>query len=178
MSFVHERQDYEGGVYSEYGSSMQPYWSRANQLDGIFGACRKKSVLVAGCGYGFLVQTLMERNGFVDAWGCDASEFAVSMASESLPHEYAKRIFIADARDLTRDYSVIVSEDLLPCSESEEEARGMALAMAERSRMVAHFITPVSYNTKQDPRFLWRSPERWKEIVGPFQVVISGGVVL
>lgn len=176
MSFVHGREEYEGGVYSDYGPHLG-YRARAHHLDGILGGLREKTILIAGCGYGFLVQAMMERNAFSDVWGCDASPFAVAKAQQVLPYEYARRVFRSDVFDLERDYDAIVSEDLLPCAESEEEAVAMAEAMASHARVVVHFVTPRTSNPLDD-RFLWLLAHEWKRLIGPQQLLIAGGEVL
>lgn len=178
MSFIHGRNEFNGGVYSKYGSRPGLYRSRANHVDGIAGALRNKPLLVAGCGYGYLVRALMEHNSFSDVSGCDASTYAVAQSRVVLGREYASHIFVADVRELGRDYACIVSEDLLPCAETKDEAREMAEAMSAHAEVVMHFVTPRLPSQRQDPRFLWLFPDEWKSIVGPHQVIVSGAMVL
>jgi 2-polyprenyl-3-methyl-5-hydroxy-6-metoxy-1,4-benzoquinol methylase len=67
-----------------------------------------KTVLDAGCGIGFLVQALRERD--VDAFGIDISEYAIANAAEEV-RPFCEVASVTD--ELTRRYDLIVCMEVL-----------------------------------------------------------------
>jgi SAM-dependent methyltransferase len=142
-------------------------------------------VVVFGCGYGYLVDELVQRG--YDAWGVEAADYARNKAAEVLPFASANRVVLANianrqalaavrtAAGLTGQarFGLGISEDVLPVCTDEAEA---VLAINECRRIVSttagrflHIITCSNGNLEdlnnRLPGLLWRSPAQWRAIV-------------
>jgi 2-polyprenyl-3-methyl-5-hydroxy-6-metoxy-1,4-benzoquinol methylase len=127
---------------------------------------RVKRVLVAGCGWGFLVEELVRRG--IDAWGIDAADYAIQKAARHV-RGVAPRIRRGDVLNAGIDgtYDLIVTEDLLPCASDESEAVRMAAHVRQHAGKVLHIVTPGDpADPSKLPGVLWKSLEEWKSLVG------------
>jgi SAM-dependent methyltransferase len=79
-----QKPQYDAAYYSsfeiEYGRNKHWIEFFGKIADRIVADFNPKTVLDAGCAHGILVEALRERG--VDAWGIDASEYAISQAKE------------------------------------------------------------------------------------------------
>lgn len=170
--------DFEGGgLYTQY--HRYPFFAeRAAELSRRF---QNGKILIAGCGWGYLVEDALAA-GF-DAWGCDASAYAVAKSQEVLAAPARSRIIQADitvrsqlttlrsTAGLTgaQRFRAVVTEDVLPVLTDAEitaaliELRRIAIAGA-----VLHIVTP---GDPADPaKFAplnWKPIETWRALCAP-----------
>ena len=194
MSWIYNQADYTGVVddnYREYDFiALRAQWANNS-----WNAFKNNKILVAGCGYGFLVRQLMRDWQFTDVWGCDASSFVMTNPGNLEP-EYFSRIVQADitvrqqlnalrsTAGLTGNqrFRAVVTEDVLPTAASEAEAQTMLGELRRISQSMAHVITPyrpelgeqrqpdgsVTYpGGVRMPGFSWYSIDEWRAIIGP-----------
>jgi hypothetical protein len=192
MALVYTEQDFNGNIDTYY-YKYDYFTVRAATLAPGMAAYRTSKILIAGCGYGFLVQELMQFHGFTDVWGCDASEYAVTTGKLELAPEYRHRILLGDILSSQSMLSVaqqagltggnprfrgIVTEDVLPCLTQAEVPTALSVL---RSRIQGanpvHLITPKmdSYSPahgQQHPGFLWLTGAQWRGLIGPADPII------
>lgn len=188
MSLLANQQDFEnGGLYSNYHRSAV-FSHRAEVIRQTFSP---QSVLVVGCGWGFLVDELHKKG--LEAWGVDLSEYAIRKAHVEVPDVY-HRIKKADgrvARQLARIgpgiWDVVVTEDVLAaCSNEQEADRFVTAARSVARNHVLHVVT--CWLPEQDPypekkarrdnRVLWRYQEEWLDLVKPDPILNNYGKVV
>jgi hypothetical protein len=194
MSWVYTQADYEGIVDSDYAANVATWIAdRRSRYANNLNPFRNNKLLIAGCGYGYLVAGLMA-DGFTDVWGCDASAWAIQQA-QALHPAIAGRFVVADitvrqnlnalraAAGLSGNqrFRAAVTEDVLPCAATEAEAQTMLTELRRITTDMAHLITmrfpdgtlqpdgsvtaPWSVEPVQMPGFLWRSPAEWIAII-------------
>lgn len=134
---------------------------------------------VAGAGFGALVYYLILLHG-KDAWGCDIA-WAVNQASGTLGTN-TSRIVAADvliaadmekwrlsatgSKSVRNKIPLIITEDLLPCVDSEAEVQTMLTNLRAVGTQLVHIITDgVGTITTDD--MLWRTPQQWRTLIGP-----------
>lgn len=131
------REDFErGGLYSSY--RRYPFF--AQRADFIVERFDPRSVIVAGCGWGYLVDELVSRG--VDAWGIDISPYALAKAREVLPSRSVNRVLLGDAAapSIDRRFDLAVTEDMLPvCGLGEIYVVRDALRASSERRL--HIVT-------------------------------------
>lgn len=200
MSWVYTQADYHGIVDDDY--RRYTYFDVRRQFMGQrWNAFRNNKILIAGCGYGYLVNDLMA-DGFNDVWGCDASAWGIQQAKALHPH-IANRFVQADVtvrQNLNNLRSVAglsgnqrfratLTEDLLPCAMSATEAQTMLTELRRLTTDMAHIITtrftdPIytklpdgsiafpDGTVVQMPGFLWLTVDEWRGVVGPGEPII------
>lgn len=200
MSLIYAEEDYYGIVDDNY-RRYSFFANRGIEFNNRWNGFKNNTVLIAGCGFGFLIEELMEVHGFTDVWGCDASDYAVNTAApRDLLPQYADRIQLGD---ITDDASIIdvanaaglkggnprfravLTEDVLPCMDNEAEAQQALSVLRGRSQSMAHIITPkmaggerqpdgrVTYpGGEQIPELLWLAQQEWLALIGPGEPIL------
>jgi 2-polyprenyl-3-methyl-5-hydroxy-6-metoxy-1,4-benzoquinol methylase len=195
MSRIYARADYEGVVDDDYhGNVLSWIDHRLSVVEPGLRSFQNNKILIAGCGYGYLVQRLMDVHGFTDVWGCDASAWAIQQAKALHPH-LAARFVQADItvrQQLTalrsaaglsgnQSFRAVVTEDVLPCAANQAEAQTMLTELRRISQGEGHIIsmrfpdgtvqpdgsvvTPWG-GVSQMPGFLWLTPAAWRALIG------------
>lgn len=174
--------DFHGGSqYTDY--RRYPFFSeRAAIIRQRFPAAT--SVLIAGCGYGYLVDELQKLG--INAWGCDASPYATGRAAQELGQNgrFVLQGDCTTAAGMTavraaalggganRRFAVCVTEDLLPAL-ADIEVTATLTALRGVSTTLFHIITPgnPSDHAKVDKAMNWKSISEWKALVGADPIV-------
>lgn len=176
--------DMEGRWYNDpqRPKGEPPYWNspqfgeRAQTVRGRFSTGK---ILVAGCGYGYLVKHLIGLG--LDAWGCDASDWCVARAAEVVPNRVIKAditvrsqltstLTFAGLRTNGR-FTAIVTEDVFTCLTDAE----IVTALTELRRItnsLFHILTAVEVEAERNPIFTWKTLTEWKAVVAP-ELVMS-----
>jgi hypothetical protein len=134
---------------------------RAEMIVGRYPNARR--ALVVGCGPGgYLVDDLLARG--VNAWGMDASAWAVSEAQAAL----GERIVLGDGCVLAEyppgPWDLVVSEDCLPCCD-DGECVAMASAMGQAGAAVLHIIS-CEHGDEHCAPLNWRTQAEWRALLG------------
>lgn len=166
-----------GGWYSAY--TRYPFFSRRS----IMARAQGSGVyLVAGCGFGYLVDDLFA-NG-VNVWGIDASAYAISQGQIENPAvagRLLQRSVLVDS-DLVaarqaaglrttgpqaqrQRFDICLTEDLLPCLTDAEITTALTVLRANCNK-VAHIITFLDPIGQQVPEMNWKTLEQWRAILG------------
>ena len=124
-----------------------------NIADRIVKELEPKSVLDAGCAYGFLVEAL--RNRGVEAWGIDISEYAISNVHESIK-DYCRVGSIVEPFD--RRYDLIVNIEVLEHMQKDEAIKAIENFCLSSDR-VLFSSTPFDY--KEATHINVQVPEYW-----------------
>ena len=114
-----------------------------------------KSVLDAGCAWGFLVEAL--RNRGVEAWGIDISEYAISNVHESIK-DYCKVGSIVQPFD--RKYDLIVNIEVLEHMQQADAAKAIENICLSSDR-VLFSSTPFDYAEVTHVNV--QAPEYWSK---------------
>lgn len=121
--------------------------------DRIVKELEPKSVLDAGCAWGFLVEAL--RNRGVEAWGIDISEYAISKVNESIK-DYCRVGSIVEPFD--RRYDLIVNIEVLEHMQKAEAIKAIENFCISSER-VLFSSTPFDY--KEVTHINVQVPEYW-----------------
>lgn len=138
-------------------------------------------VLVAGCGWGFLLDEAAALG--VEAWGMDASSYAISKAQEVLAEPVRSRVVLGDVtneaqvnnmRNLAgmrgqQKFDLCITEDLLPVLTDAEVATALPL-LRNVSSFMLHIITCSKADdgpTQRHPELNWKLQSEWKALVSP-----------
>ena len=124
-----------------------------NIADRIVKELEPKSVLDAGCAWGFLVEAL--RNRGVEAWGIDISEYAISNVHESIK-DYCQVGSIVEPFD--RRYDLIVNIEVLEHMQKAEAIKAIENFCLSSDR-VLFSSTPFDY--KEVTHINVQVPEYW-----------------
>lgn len=157
------------------------FQTRIDQLRGRFAPSGQK-LAIWGCGFGYLVERAVAAG--YDAYGFDASQYAIDRGKQLLPG-IASRLFVRDAllsSDMTpsrRDaglpgaqrFSLLVTEDLLTCMNDVEIQTALVNLRDTSSTNLLHMVWPLDSTTTQDPRCNWKSVDEWRAILCPPDVV-------
>lgn len=140
------------------------------------------SVLIAGCGYGYLVDEL--RKIGVRAWGCDLSPWAVGQASQVIPAT-ATFVLLGDVTDTNslntvraaaglpgnQDFALVVTEDVLPMLTDAEIAAALE-AVRTVGSAVLHIVTPGDpTDTTRASGVTWKPIAAWRALCAPDPVM-------
>lgn len=178
MSLLANQQDFERtgtGLYSEY-KRYRFFEARAEIIRQTYGP---ESVLVIGCGWGYLVDELRKKN--VNAWGVDLAEYAIRKAHAEVPdsYRYIKRADGRVARQMERVgpgyFDLAVTEDVLTVCSNEQEVERFLEAARIVSERRLHIVTcwlpyqdEISGKKERfDKRVLWKYDTEWAELVAP-----------
>jgi 2-polyprenyl-3-methyl-5-hydroxy-6-metoxy-1,4-benzoquinol methylase len=179
-----------GGWYDPPYRRYPFHAGRADFLTSTYPNLLTSRVLIAGCGYGYLVDELASR-GWTNVWGCDASAYCLSRAATEVP-AVASRIVAGDLLDsaslgavrsaagLTGNqrFRLVVTEDVLGCAESSEEIVAMLANVRGIAQATHHFITALPEGVVGDPELWWESQSAWLARVGELDnVTFAGGVL-
>lgn len=151
------------------------------------GRYLSNKTLIVGCGWGYTVQYCL--NLGMDAWGCDASQYALDKATEVLPAATRARIMLGDATsaaslEAVRSFAGLkgktkftgaMTEDMLSMLTPAEVQLALP-AIRGVAGNVAHLITCSKPNDLPGMRLpgfgiSWRTIEEWKAIVAPDTVI-------
>lgn len=159
----------DGTIYSAYGDAPA-FAARADWLIGQYGTAGRW--LIAGCGWGFLVQALRARG--VDAYGVDASAWAIAQA----PLEIQGRLSVGDCADASAmaqlgAFAVVVTEDMLPMAESEAEVAAVLAALRPIAGRLCHIVTMEHPGDQHTAALLWRDGDGWAALVAPDDLICA-----
>lgn len=200
--------DFEAGGL--YGGNGWPGYRRypffAQRAAVIHQRFPSGKVLVVGCGWGYLVDELLNLGG--DAWGVDASSYAINKGKAlsgvnagttleglavGMRSDTGSRLVSADATNRqqlasarqtaglsgSQRFEVVVTEDVLPVLSDAE----VSVLVTEVRRLAVTVLHIVSPGDPSDPSKLaglnWKSTSQWKQLAAPDLVldVESGAVV-
>jgi len=178
MAVLGSAANFEGGtLYSSY--RRYPFY--AERAAWVRSIVPTGKVLVAGCGWGYLVDELVALG--LDAWGIDASTYCVGRAvvsSRVLTVEATSRNRPAGARTAaglggSTKFAAAVTDDLLPCLTDAEAST----ALAELRRVATTLLHIVTPGAAADPAkaagLNWKSHAAWKSFVGTDLVYSAEG---
>lgn len=175
-------EDFEqGGLYANPPYRRYDYFiSRAAEIKGRFAGGK---VLIAGCGWGYTVDELVKLG--IDAWGCDASQYAVDKAKAVLPAASAGRVLLADVTvasqlDAVRvaaglkgktTFTAVVDEDMFTALTDAEIATA-APNLRATGNVVLHLLTCTKPEIpwdmdRRDPSLNWKSLPEWQALLAP-----------
>lgn len=189
------KADFEGGaLYTNYRRFPMFGW-RAAWLTARYGTAGKW--LVAGCGWGYLVDELVALG--VDAWGIDASSYAVSKAQEAgtLAPGVGNRVVLIDATNRSQlaslrstaglsgsqRFTVIVTEDILPVL-TDSEASAVAAEARRVGTNICHVLTALRPDEDAAASIAagmrvsglnWKTLAQWKTLAGVDTVLNAEG---
>lgn len=148
---------YNGPIYTQY-RHHEGYRKRA-QLFRYF----PEPLLVVGCGFGFLVQELVDLGK--QAWGVDASPYAIE-------NRITKRVFYGDILDLGAwtmgKVSTVITEDLLPFL-TDDEVLIVARNCQALSPLVVHMVTE-----RGEANLNYHTTGYWMTLTGQLTVSLEG----
>lgn len=194
MSLLASRADFEPATPEEGAAAL--YYNPADgqgyraypffqeRLDALKGraAPNGQKLAVWGCGWGYLVQLAVQAG--YDAYGFDASTYAVNKA-KALSPALAGRFFVRDALvsgDVNgargdaglrgkNAFALLVTEDLLTCMSDAEVGACLPLLRGICSANLLHIVTVADPTATQDSRVNWKAPAQWKALLSPPDVV-------
>jgi hypothetical protein len=165
---------------------------RIDQLKGRLAPNNQK-LAIWGCAFGYLVQ-LAVTAGY-DAYGFDASPYAITRAKQIQSAVIGARIFQRDATlstDVTQSrrdagltgnqrFALLLTEDMLTCLTDAEIQTALPLLRGSCSANLGHMLTVLERaGTGNDPRINWKATAAWKSLLSPPDQIISSvdGTVL
>jgi len=187
MSYIYTKEDYNGRVDTNY-RKYSYFYERANLLSKEHSEYKDYTTLIAGCAYGFLLEEL-DKQGWKDVWGVEASKYAVNEASPSILESHlSEKVLLGDiTKSSDMDYvkskigkpMFIITEDVLPCAKNEEQVHIMLNELRnilQDEEVMCHFITPKIDNKEQVEGFLWFSYEKWKDLINAEEKIYSASL--
>lgn len=158
------------------------YEYRSRTLTGRLNAAKAASILIVGCGFGWVVEALTAA-GFTNVWGTDVSAYIQSAkAAQSgvparvLPHDAntaaGRKAIQTDTGNRTWLY--IITEDVLPAL-TDSEATGLATAlrgMLAPTGVLTHVLTPAGPGIA-DARMNWKTVEQWRALLGLSDLILT-----
>jgi cyclopropane fatty-acyl-phospholipid synthase-like methyltransferase len=181
----------QGGLYTSY-RRYSFFAERREMVMGRFGNPQSAGkLLVAGCGWGYLVEELLTQG--YDVWGCDASAYAVAKAQEVLTAAAAARVILADClvrsqmtalrgtAGLTGNqrFSTAITEDMLPVLTDAEVPTVLTELRRITQLNLFHIITCSDIPSERNPALNWKTQAEWKTLVSPdLTLNTETGVVL
>ncbi len=161
-----------GGDWYSEGYRRFPFF--AERAAWVHATAPAGNILVAGAAYGYLVDELAKLGR--DAWGIDASAYAVERAV--VPGRILQRSALVRA-DLTAArtaaglagasrFAAGVTEDLLPCLTVAEVANALG-ELRRACTTLLHIVTPGDGQAQppgRAPEMTWRTVNDWRQIVG------------
>ena len=177
-----------GSGYRQYDFFQQ----RIDQLKGRVAPNNQK-LAIWGCAFGYLVELAV--NAGYDAYGFDASAYAINRGKQVMPAAIASRLFLRDATvaaDVTASrndaglkgntrFALLVTEDMFTCLTDAEVQTALPLLRGACSANLGHMLTVLERTgTGNDPRINWKSIAAWKALLAPPDQVIdsTNGAVL
>lgn len=189
MSLLATQADFEGGgagalynnpIYYEY-----PFFQE--RIDALKGraAPNNQRLAIWGCGWGYLVQ-LAVTAGY-DAYGFDASSYAITKGQAVLP-SIANRLFVRDAlvsADVTaaksdagikghNNFALLVTEDMLTCMSDTEISTTLPLLRGICASNLLHILSVADGGgINPDPRINWKTKAQWAALLEPPDVCVD-----
>jgi SAM-dependent methyltransferase len=121
-------------------------------------------ILVVGCGFGFLVQELIELGQ--QAWGIDASPYAI----DNRVTDHAQQADILDPSTWTLgDFATVITEDLLPCLTDNE-----TLTAARNCQLLAPIVVHLVTEQGQAIELNFHSTAEWMRLTNQLTVSLEG----
>jgi cyclopropane fatty-acyl-phospholipid synthase-like methyltransferase len=181
----------QGGLYTSY--RRYPFFAeRREMVMGRFGNPQSAGkILIAGCGWGYLVEELLTQG--YDVWGCDASAYAVGKAQEVLTAPAAARVILADClvrsqmtalrgtAGLTGNqrFSTVITEDMLPVLTNAEVTTVLTELRRIAQLNLFHIITCSDVPAEREPTLNWKTQAEWQAIVAPdWSMNTETGIIL
>lgn len=143
MAWVPNQADWD----SAYDLYLDGPWfqARVDELTGRFAPAGQK-VLVAGAGFGYLVDRLVTAG--YDAWGCDASAHVLANATSAriVSGDVLSAASLDDVRDAAglkgqQKFDLCVTEDLLTCFSDAEITTAVANLRDITQANLLHLVT-------------------------------------
>lgn len=174
---------YQPADGSGYSNAFPFFTDRINAIKGR-AAPNNQKLAIWGCGWGQLVN-LAVAAGY-DAYGFDASTYAIARGKATQPAAIGARLFQRDAlvaADLTASikdagirgggskFALLVTEDLLTCMSDAEIQTALPLLRGAATANLLHLVSLLDTTTQQDPRINWKSAADWKALLSPPDVV-------
>jgi hypothetical protein len=154
MRLASELDFYNGPVYTNY-RHHEGYAKRAQLLQHL-----PEPLLIVGCAFGFLVDELLKLK--IDAWGIDASKWAVEK-------RVSERVVLADILNMPfSHFSTVVTEDLLPCL-TDAEVKQVAASCADIGPLVIHMVTEQG-----EADLNYHSTGYWVNLTGQLTISLEG----
>ena len=196
---------FNGGWYANPPyQRFQFHATRAAVANGRFAQIKGSKILVAGAGFGYLVDELNSL-GFTNVYGCDIP-WAIEQGRLALPH-IANRLIVADvtvrsqltalktAAGLTtrQSFALTITEDLLPAADNVTETQLMLTELRRISSSLFHIITMMRPGETKNPDgsvsangaikrggdMLWLMPQEWRSAIGTEAIMDNeAGVIL
>lgn len=124
-------------------------------------------LLVAGCGWGYLVDELVQLGR--DAWGCDASSYCVGktvagnrvLLGSVLVRADLDAVKAAAGVAPAGKFAVCVTEDLLPCLALAELPAARTELLRAASTLL-HIATMAAPGPDRLAELLWQPVAKWK----------------
>lgn len=166
-------------AYTRALHSSTPSWmqSRYNILNG-GGQLNNASVLVVGCGFGWLMEFMLDAG--INAWGLDGSPYIQANITTESRLDVALRIVqgvlgvdsntvIKNALQAiggSRTYTYVVTDDAVS-SHSDAEVPAFltaceAMLQGNVKGRIIHLVTPLQPERTQDPVINWKTMAQWK----------------
>ncbi len=148
------------------------FHDEVKQLESHFSMGRNQRILVVGCGFGFLVEAMIDLK-FHHCWGMDNSQWiAKHRATESRSDVPILEIGILDpgladhlkAETGGGSFDWVIDEHILEGymdGEHDSLISAMNQLVADPSRVV-HMVAPINKEKIQDPSMNWKTLEEWK----------------
>ena len=140
---------------------LQPRWDfhkRAAIIEGLVGS--DKSVLVVGCGFGFLNEELMARG--MDVRGIDPGPWYWETRNNRDWNPKVKALTLpVTALDYSGHFDVVVDEDAITMHD-DEEIPAFVDKLHELGDLVVHMVTPLR-TRYGDSAVNWKTMDEWIE---------------
>ena len=174
------REDFEeeGGLYWPPFQDYPHFAERAEYLSQHY---RPGSVLIVGAAYGFTVKHC--RDNGVEAWGMDASAWALEQAQVHCPEAVPYLIHgdVTKAQDVRRAaqqagvqrFTVAVTEDLMPML-AEDEITTACAQLRRIAREVLHWVTPKPSHTPHPSLVSVKTGDEWQQRLAPDLTMLVG----
>lgn len=205
MARIYDQADWQGTMEIDY--HKRPFYAlRAAAIKAAFPSLSASSkILVAGCGYGYLLEELFAL-GLTGSYGCDGSTYAMTTGKLGVSNTVQlrlqqKNILVPnDMRDMRQfaglqgqnKFDLVITEDVLPCFTASEVPTALANLRATGTN-VAHIIScweEFAYTTKlgdgsivmnvngvlvRMPGLLWLTRPEWRTQVGQGEIIWAAG---
>lgn len=173
------RPDFERGeLYDNY--RRYPFFAERAQI--ISQNCFGK-ILIVGCGWGFTVDECLSLG--LDAWGCDASSYAVFKAQKELPQTSYSRIVVGNilsSSDISnikllsgltieQKFDWCVTDDVLPVLNNDSEVLAALAVLRSHANNLLHFITPKIDGTQHES-LMWKTASEWRNFLDDDLMII------
>jgi 2-polyprenyl-3-methyl-5-hydroxy-6-metoxy-1,4-benzoquinol methylase len=161
-------------VKNPHDMEITYFHDEVKQLEGHFSLQRKQRILVVGCGFGYLVEAMMDLK-FQNCWGMDNSTWiAANRATEARSDVPILEIGILDegllprlaARTGSAMFDWVVDEHILE-GYLDEQHKPLIMAMNELvpdPARVIHMIQPISEGKTGDPSMNWKTFDEWVSV--------------